>query len=80
VNAMGRFTVYPAQNEWCVGYETLLLVSYGSRELAEQAASNLAQAAVKKGESLFIEIRREPQAEDDASNRSPPLVPANVTP
>ena len=59
---MARFTVYPANDEWCVAYEALVLVSFGSREMAEQAAINLAQAAVKKGDLVSIVTQPEVSA------------------
>jgi hypothetical protein len=56
---MARLTVYPARDEWCVSYEAVFLVSFQSREMAEQAAINLARAAVMKGEMISIETKSE---------------------
>lgn len=56
---MARLTVYPARDEWCVSYEAVFLVSFQSREMAEQAAINLARAAVMKGEMISIETKAE---------------------
>jgi hypothetical protein len=59
MSTMARLTVYPARDEWCVSYEAVFLVSFQSREMAEQAAINLARAAVMKGEMISIETKSE---------------------
>jgi hypothetical protein len=56
---MARFVVHPVRDQWCVSYENILLMDFSSREIAEQAALNLARGAVMRGETVSVETRLE---------------------